>query len=151
MKLEIGIKNFDTEEITNHEVGFIWGFGAFEIFEDTTGLDQTAMHMGVLQGNQKVLCNLAYAAMQNWSDVVNGTTDLPFTYRQFQYWLSEADKGVASKVTDDFMKSAYEGGSMESYYVKILDLMNEGNDKDNKQTKKKRQSPSEKSSPQPTK
>lgn len=137
MKLTIEIKDFETEEVTKHEVGFVWGLGAFEIFEDTTGIDQTSMHLGVLQGNQKVLCNLAYAAMQNWNDLVNGSTDLDFTYRQFQKWLSEAEKGLASKITDDFMKSAYEGDSMMSYYEMILKNVADSNKESGSKTKKK--------------
>lgn len=136
MKLKVEIKDFDTEEVTSHEVGFIWGFGAFEIFEDTTGIDHTNMHIGVIQGNQKVLFNLAYAAIRNWSDVTKGDSDLPFTYRQFQHWLTGAEKGLGAKISDDFMKSAYEGGNMKDFYENIIASVEEPSG--NKSKKKSR-------------
>jgi hypothetical protein len=140
MKLEVEIKDLNTDEVTKHEVGFIWGMGAFEVFEDNTGMDQVEMHQGVLLGKQKVLCNLAYAAAQVWWEMVKGEPDLPFTYRQFQLWLSEADKEIGQKISEDFKKSAYEGGTMESYYQSIVANMVAATKEEAKGAKKKSRS-----------
>lgn len=120
MKLKIEITDFNTETKSEYEIGFIWGIGAFEIFEDNTGMDQFEMHRGVLTGNQKILCNLAYAAAQLWYEMTTGDNTLPFTYRQFQYWLSNAEQGTGDKISKDFLASAYEGQTMTSYYEGIL-------------------------------
>lgn len=120
MKLEIEIKNPRTEESVSHKVGVIWGLGAFEIFTDATGIETDQMHIGMIQGKEKITARLTYSAIQNWFETLEDPEPVPFSYRQFQAWLSEAPQSVAKLLMDDYTKSSYYGRTMEEFYEEVI-------------------------------
>lgn len=138
MKLEIKIKNIETGEETTHSVGLIWGLGAYEIFEDRTGIDKDRMHLGFLSGDQKIMTNLVYAAIQNWCETLTDPVEVPFSYRQFQSWLSDAPQEAAADIIRDYEKSTLYGKTMEEYYLSILEKLSDSNKAEDKPKKKTR-------------
>ena len=141
MKLQIKITNIETEQETEYNVGLVWGTGAFEECEEMLGIDLDEIDRGILFGKSKILNSLAYCAIVNWCKNLVDPIDVPFSYKQFIYWLDKAPQDTAKKMMDDYLNSSYQGRTTKDYYDDMVERLNKLAGGETKQSAAKKKSP----------
>lgn len=113
MQLEIKIKE------QTYNVGLQWGLGCFEIAADHLKVDTVDEVMFAAVKDSATMTRVAYSAIQNYIEIEDDTAVVPFTYRQFQAWISEQPEKLGKDIVSSFENSLYNGKSVKTYYDEL--------------------------------
>ena len=121
--------------INENKYNLVWGMGAFEIVCDKLDLTLLDIEVGILDGNDKILNNLAFASIQNGCEV--DEVECKLNYKQFLAWLDAQPAEFGKELIDDFLNSYLSGKTIRSRFEEIVQLVNESDIEEEGKPKKR--------------
>lgn len=114
MQLKIEIKGQE------YNLGLSWGLGCFEIASKHLDVDNADQVYWAALKDKSTFSRLVYSALQNNLELEDETAMMPFSYRQFQSWLSPQPQSLIDDIKSDFESDVYNDKTMKSHYDELV-------------------------------